>query len=87
MKPTAKEGIALAKLTKRLLIAGGILVISLLTASTVTYIGAGTLFEYYAAMALSGTLLGYVRTAAVLLCAGALASEYTLRSRQNEDER
>lgn len=84
MKPTANDKIRLAGLTRRLLIAGGILIISLLTASTVTYIGAGTLFEYCTAMTLSGTLLGYVRTAAVLLCAGALAAEYTVRSKQNE---
>lgn len=61
---------------KRAFVIGWIIVILMLAASTVLYIGAGDLFDYYIAVDISEKLLAWVRPACVAVCSGSVALEY-----------
>ena len=53
----------------------------ILLASTVLYIGAGGIFDYYAAVDLSESLLALCRPASVVAFAAALISEYNAKQK------
>lgn len=66
---------------KRAFVMGWIIVIVMLAASTILYIGAGDCFDYYAAVDISEKLLAWVRPACIAVCSCSLALEYrSLRS-------
>lgn len=68
--------------TRKLLTAGVTLTLGLLIVSAVTYFGAAASPDYFAAINLSSRLLDYVRPCAVIVCAGSLAAEYMLRTKE-----
>ncbi len=57
-------------------IIGWIVVIAMLAASTVLYVGAGRAFEYYSAVDISEKLLSLVRPVCIAVCLSSLALEY-----------
>lgn len=61
---------------RRFLIAGTVTVIMIIIASTVLYIGAGRVFDYYLATEMSEKLLTASRPLSVTVCAGAVGIEY-----------
>ncbi len=67
---------------RRVMIIGWITVALIVAVSTVLYIGAGAVFDYYSAIEISETLLAFSRPVAVAVCVVSLLSEY--RSRQKE---
>ncbi len=67
--------------TKLTVILGWAAVIIMLFASTLLYIGAGGMFDYYSAVDLSEKLLTLCRPAAVIACVASLGSEYTAKRR------
>lgn len=67
---------------KRAFIIGWIIVFAMLAASTVLYIGAGNLFDYYAAVDISEKLLAGVRPVVVGVCLGSLALEHYSKSKE-----
>ncbi len=69
---------------KRFLIMGTITVILIIIASTVLYIGAGRLFDYYIATDISEKLLATSRPVTVAVCAGSLGLEYFLKRKRSE---
>lgn len=69
---------------KRVLFIGALIIFFMLFVSTVLYIGAGVLFDYYSAVDLSESLLAGVRPASVAVSLGSLALEYTSRKREND---
>lgn len=68
---------------KRVLFIGASIIFLMLIVSTVLYIGAGVLFDYYSAVDLSENLLAGVRPAAIAVSAGSLALEYSSRKKDN----
>ncbi len=58
-------------------------VILMLSASTVLYIGAGGIFDYYTAVDLSESLLALCRPASVITLLASLGSEYTAKQKNN----
>lgn len=62
--------------SKRALTAGWIAVFVLLAASTVLYVGAGRIFDYYSAVFISERLLETVRPVCILASVCPLAIEY-----------
>lgn len=65
---------------------GWIIIILMLGVSTLLYIGAGDLFDYYSAVDISEKLLAAVRPVTVAVCAGSLALEYSSKRRENTSE-
>ena len=63
---------------------GAAAVIIVLAVSTLLYIGAGRLFDYYSAVAVSEKLLAGVRPLSVGVCLGSLGLEYF--SKQKSDD-
>lgn len=68
---------------KRVLFAGAAVIFIMLIVSTVLYIGAGSLFDYYSAKDLSENLLAGVRPASVAVSLGSLGLEYSARKKEN----
>lgn len=68
---------------KRALFIGTLIIFLMLIASTVLYIGAGVLFDYYSAVDLSENLLAGVRPASVAVSLGSLGLEYSSRKKEN----
>lgn len=79
-----KNAIKLHRGSKRFLIIGAAAVISVLLASTVLYLGAGRLFDYYSATDISERLLASVRPLSVTVCAGSVGMEYFLKRKDTE---
>ncbi len=65
---------------RRVMIIGGVTVVLVIAVSTVLYIGAGAVFDYYSAIEISEALLALSRPIAVAVCVISLLSEY--RSKQ-----
>lgn len=70
--------------SKRFLIIGAAAVIAILLASTVLYIGAGRIFDYYSATDISENLLASVRPLSVTVCAGSLGIEYFFKTKESK---
>ncbi len=68
---------------KRFLIAGTVTVIFIILASTVLYIGAGRLFDYYIATDISEKLLAASRPVSVTVCVGSVGLEYFLKRKHS----
>lgn len=68
---------------KRVLIIGWIIIAVMLAVSTVLYIGAGKLFDYYSAVDISEKLLAAVRPVSVGVFAASTGTEYYLKSKNN----
>ena len=75
-----------ARNTKKVLITGWIIIAVMLAASTVFYIGAGELFDYYSAVDLSEKLLTSVRPVSVAVFAASTGVEYCLKRKKNSSE-
>lgn len=69
--------------SKRLLIIGIASVAAMLTASTVLYLGAGRMFDYYTATDISEKLLAGVRPLSVGICVGSIGTEYFFRRKED----
>ncbi len=67
---------------RRVFISGWSVVLTVLAASTVLYIGAGSLFDYYSAVEISESLLASVRPISVAVCVSSLGVEYYLRQKK-----
>ena len=64
-------------------IAGWVIVFAMLVASTVLYIGAGNVFDYYISVDVSEKLLAGVRPVCIAVCLTSLALEYFSRNKEN----
>lgn len=71
------------RFSKTVLITGWITVIVMLAVSTILYIGAGDLFDYYSAVEISEKLLGFVRPVCITVSIGSVALEYYIRQKDN----
>lgn len=67
---------------KSAFIIGWIIVSVMLVVSTVLYIGAGNLFDYYISVEISEKLLAGVRPVSVAVCLGSVALEYFSKSKE-----
>lgn len=67
---------------KSTFVIGWIIVFAMLAASTVLYIGAGNLFDYYIAVDVSEKLLAGVRPVAVSVCLSSVALEYFSKNKE-----
>ena len=63
---------------------GALSVIVIILLSTLLYIGAGRMFDYYSAIDASEKLLAFSRPVSVGVCTGSLGIEYFLKQRENE---
>ncbi len=63
---------------------GALSVIIMIVLSTLLYIGAGRVFDYYSAVDASEKLLAFSRPVSVGVCTGSLGIEYFLKHRENE---
>lgn len=70
--------------SKRFLITGTVTVILIILASTVLYIGAGRLFDYYIATDVSEKLLAASRPVSVAVCAGSVGIEYFFKRKEQQ---
>lgn len=61
---------------RRVFVIGWLIVAAVLAASTVLYIGAGQLFDYYSAVEISESLLASVRPISIAVCLSSLSIEY-----------
>lgn len=68
---------------KRFFIIGWIFIILMLAVSTVLYIGAGDMFDYYRAVDISEKLLAAVRPVTVTVCIGSAALEYYSKHKES----
>ncbi len=68
---------------KYVFITGWIIIAVIIAASTVLYIGAGELFDYYSAVALSEKLLTSARPVSVAVFAASTGIEYCLKNKSN----
>ncbi len=68
---------------KRFLITGTVTVLLIIIVSTVLYIGAGRLFDYYIATDISEKLLAASRPVSVAVCAGSVGIEYFLKRKNH----
>lgn len=64
-------------------ITGWIIIAAIITASTVLYIGAGEVFDYYSAVALSEKLLTLARPVSVAVFAVSTGTEYYSKKKSN----
>lgn len=78
-----KNALKIHSVAKHFLIAGTVTVILIIIASTVLYIGAGRLFDYYLATEISERLLAVSRPVSVAVCAGSVGIEYFLKRKQS----
>lgn len=69
--------------SKRFLIIGSITVALIILTSTVLYIGAGRLFDYYLATDISEKLLAASRPVSVAVCGGSLSIEYFFKKNES----
>lgn len=68
---------------RRAFVIGWAVVAAVLAASTVLYIGAGRIFDYYSAVSLSEALLASVRPLSIAACGVSVSLEY--RSKRKKD--
>ncbi|MBQ8762814.1 MAG: hypothetical protein IJZ07_01770 [Clostridia bacterium] len=68
---------------KFVFIAGWVVIAIILIASTVLYIGAGEIFDYYTAVGLSEKLLTAVRPVSVAVFAASTGMEYCSKRKKN----
>lgn len=61
---------------RRAFVIGWLIIAVILAASTVLYIGAGTLFDYYSAVDISESLLAGVRPISIVVCISSIGLEY-----------
>lgn len=66
-------------------IIGAVSVVIMLLASTLLYIGAGRLFDYYSAVEISEKLLAMSRPVSVGACAGSLGLEYFSKRKEKDN--
>lgn len=71
------------RLSKTVFIIGWVIVLYMLIVSTVLYIGAGEVFDYRFAVAISESLLENVRPVCMTVSIGCIALEYFLKQREN----
>ena len=67
--------------SKTVLIIGWSIIVFMLAASTVLYIGAGNVFDYYSAVEVSEKLLASVRPVCLVVCASCLTIEYFIKKK------
>lgn len=77
-----KNSLKIHRNSKRLLIIGAAAIITMLVASTVLYLGAGRVFDYYPATDISEKLLASVRPLSLTVCAGSVGAEYFFRRKE-----
>ena len=68
---------------KHVLIIGWIIIATMLVASTVFYIGAGEIFDYYFAIGISEKLLARIRPLSVAVFVVSTGMEYYLKNKKN----
>lgn len=78
-----KNHIKIHRNSKRFLIIGTAAVIAMLLASTVLYLGAGRLFDYYSATDISEKLLASVRPLSLTVCLGSVGTEYFFKRKDS----
>lgn len=66
-------------------ITGAVSVVLMIIASTLLYMGAGRLFDYYSAVDFSEKLLALSRPVSVGVCGGALGLEYFSKRKEKDD--
>lgn len=71
---------------RRILIIGWLTVALIIAVSTVLYIGAGAVFDYYSAIEISEYLLALSRPVAVAVCTVSLLSEYCSRRKKSSSD-
>ncbi len=71
---------------RRVFITGWLIVSAVLAASTVLYIGAGSLFDYYSAVEISEGLLASVRPISIAVCVSSLGIEYYLKQKKDSSD-
>lgn len=79
-----KNTIKIHRNSKRFLIIGTAMVILIILASTVFYIGAGRLLDYHFATDISEKLLAASRPVSVTVCLGSVGIEYFLKKKSSE---
>lgn len=72
------------RLSKTVLITGWITVAFMLVSSTILYIGAGKLFDYYSSVEISEKLLELVRPVCVAVSIGSIAIENRMRQKNSQ---
>lgn len=78
-----KNTLGIHRNSKRFLIIGSITVALVILASTVLYIGAGRLFDYYLATDISEKLLAASRPLSVAVCVGSVGIEYFFKKKES----
>ncbi len=78
-----KNHIKIHRNSKRFLIIGTVTVVIMLLASTVLYLGAGRLFDYYSATDISEKLLASVRPLSLTVCIGSVGTEYFFKRKDS----
>ena len=68
---------------KYVFIIGWIVIVAVVAASTVLYIGAGEVFDYYSAVSMSEKLLTAARPASVAVFAASTGIEYCLKRKKD----
>ncbi|MBQ8016420.1 MAG: hypothetical protein IJ264_09590 [Clostridia bacterium] len=71
---------------RRVFIMGWSVILAVLAASTVLYIGAGSLFDYYSAVEISEGLLASVRPISVAVCVSSLGVEYYSKQKKDSSD-
>jgi hypothetical protein len=71
---------------KYVFIIGWIIIAAVVAASTVLYIGAGEIFDYYSAVDLSGKLLTSARPLSVAVFAASTGVEYCSKKKSNSSD-
>ncbi|MBQ2904213.1 MAG: hypothetical protein IJE48_07430 [Clostridia bacterium] len=79
-----KNSIKIHRKSKHFLVTGTAAVIAVLFASTLLYLGAGRMFDYYIATDISEKLLAGVRPLSVAVCSGALGIEYFFKRKDTD---
>ena len=70
--------------SKHFLVIGSTIVVMIILASTVLYIGAGRLFDYHIATDISEKLLAASRPISVAVCTGSFGIEYFLKKKESD---
>jgi len=73
----------MSRSSKTVLTAGWITVVLMLAVSTILYIGAGDLFDYYSSVEISEKLLALVRPVCVSVSLASVALEYFIRQKSS----
>lgn len=74
---------SLHRSSKAVLVIGAAAMALVLFASTVLFVGAGRVFDYYPAVEISEKLLAGVRPMSVAVSAGSLSLEYLAKRKEN----